>query len=101
MNINAMVKSLMGGPAVAAGGIYLIAIAATSTEPSGNPTWTEINLGVAGSMAAGVLVSLACVAGGVLWFRYGLTLHRVFRDQNTTHAMPPNQASVLKKSDDR
>jgi hypothetical protein len=58
MNINAMVKSLMGGSAVAADGIYLIAIAITSTEPSGTPTWSEINLGVAGSMVAGVLVGL-------------------------------------------
>jgi hypothetical protein len=101
MNINALIKSLMGGPAVAAGGINLIVIAITSTEPSSTPTWAQINLGVAGSMVAGVLVGLACLVGGVLWFRYGLKLHGKFRDQNSAHAKSLNHASVLKKSDDR
>jgi hypothetical protein len=92
VSITALIKSLMGGPAVAAGGIYLIFVAITATGQSGTPTWAEINLGEAGSMVAGILVGLTCVVGGTLWFRYGLKLHGRFRAQNTAHAAISNQA---------
>jgi hypothetical protein len=93
ISITALVKSLMGGPAVAAGGIYLIVVAITTTGQSGTPTWAEINLGVAGSMFAGILVGLTCVVGGALWFRYGLKLHGRLRAQNTAHAAISNQVN--------